>query len=104
MLAIIWQGRSLSAVIMLPLLWYVLGYVLCSDDFSSGAYIVIVIVSLANVDLSGMGGIMASIIGGAFAVTYMAVKRKIGTAVMIGISVLPAGAYMILYKVLMMLQ
>lgn len=99
MLAIIWQGRSISAVIMLPLLWYVLLHIMCQEKIVKGLYGALIIVALANVDLSGMGGVMGPLIGGTFALAYLVTRRKVLPAMLIGVSVLPAGLYMIVYKI-----
>lgn len=98
MLAIIWQGRSISAVLMLPLLWYVLMKVYTDDNPKIGYYIMIVVIGLANADLSGMGALMAPIIGGGFAAAYLIKNKKLIPAIMIGLCVIPCGIYSILYS------
>jgi len=100
MLSIIWQGRSIAAVIMLPLLWYVLMFFLRSDEYSKGLYLVIITVALANANLSGMGWMMTPLIGGAFALAYLVLKKKLLPAIMIGLSVMPTVVYMIVYEIL----
>ena len=100
LLTIIWQGRSISAVIMLPLLWYVLMKIYTDEDVSKGMYLVLLTVALANSDLSGMGATMSAIIGGVFALCTLIRNKRFVNAVMIGLCIVPSGLYMIMYEII----
>ena len=93
LLAIIWQGRSISAVIMLPLLWYVLMKIYTEEKPYVGYYFAVVMIGLANADLSGMGALMGPLIGGGFAASYLIKNKKLLTAIYIGLAVVPCGIY-----------
>lgn len=100
MLTIIWQGRSIVAVIMLPFLWYVLMNILKSSNIVVGLYFALFIISLACVDLSGMGGIMAPIVGAVFALSFLMIRKQLIPSICIGLATTPVGIYEILYRIL----
>ena len=100
LLTIIWQGRSISAVIMLPLLWYIFIKVYVEEKMTPALFIAALTVSLANSCLSGMGALMAPIVGGVFAFAYLIKNNKLITPILIGISVLPSGIFTIIQKLL----
>lgn len=76
LLTIIWQGRSILATVMLPLLWITLMKYM-SEDISLRLCIFIVIIYIACVDLSGMGTICTMCLGGAYCVAYAIVSKSI---------------------------
>ena len=96
LLTIIWQGRSISAVIMLPLIWYIFIRIYVEEKMTPVLFISAVTVGIANACLSGMGSLMAPIIGGAFALTSLIKSKKLIPAVLIGLSVVPSGIYAVL--------
>lgn len=96
LLTIIWQGRSIAAVIMLPFLWYVLMRIYTENN-TKLLYIALVIISLANADLSGMGSLMAPILGGVFALSYFIKNRRIIKPVIMVLCVIPSGLYVCLF-------
>ena len=98
MLTIIWQGRSISAVMMLPLLWYVLMKIYTDEKLNYCLFAAVVIIGLANADLSGMGALMAPIIGGGFAASYLISNKKLVPAILIALSVVPAGLFTLMYR------
>ncbi|MDO4189194.1 MAG: DUF6077 domain-containing protein [Lachnospiraceae bacterium] len=100
MLTIIWQGRSISAVVMLPLLWYALMKVYTDEKTNYLLYIAVAFIGLANANLSGMGALMAPLIGGGFAVSYVISNKKIVPAVLIVLAVIPAGLFSLIYKIM----
>lgn len=97
MLTIIWQGRSIAAVVMLPFLWYVLLKIYTNKECSPGIFIILLVTALANSVLSGMGGLMAPLIGGCFALSHWIKNKNIIQSVMIVACVLPSGLYSALY-------
>lgn len=97
MLAIIWQGRSIFSVIILPLVWYILMHIFSEDSLNIGIYIALFTVSMAASDLSGMGLMMTPLTGGAFALTYLIKYKKILRPIGIGICILPCLGYLAYY-------
>ena len=95
LLTIIWQGRSIVAVIMLPLTWYFLlraadesgnshssGYRLC-DFLLAG------LSALACAMLSNMGSLFAFILCMAYALSFAIQDRKIRPLVYMGLVMVP---------------
>ena len=100
LLTIIWQGRSISAVIMLPFLWYVYMKIYVTDKadrINTGLYIMALVVALANACLSGMGAIMAPLVGGSFAASDFIRNKRFVPAVIIVLTVIPAGVCILKY-------
>lgn len=100
LLTIIWQGRSISAVIMLPFLWYVYMKIYVTenaDRINSGLYIMALVVALANACLSGMGAIMAPLVGGSFAASDFIRNKRLVPAIIIVLTVIPAGVCILKY-------
>ena len=100
LLTIIWQGRSISAVIMLPLLWYIFIKVYVEEKMTPVLFIAALTVGLANSCLSGMGALMAPITGCVFAFANLVKNKKLISSILIGISVIPSGMFAIIQKLL----
>lgn len=75
LLTIIWQGRSICAMIMLPLLWYFLMRVTEKEKASASDHCIIVISALGNAMMSNMGAILAPVLIAAYALAY-GIRRK----------------------------
>lgn len=97
LLTIIWQGRSIAAVLMIPLLWYVMMKILTDENAGYGLFFAAAIIGLANADLSGMGALMTPLVGGGFAASYFISNKKIIPTLLIVLSVIPAGVFAVIY-------
>lgn len=101
LLTIIWQGRSILATIMLPLLWYILMEGMHREIKTRHAAF-IVIVSLACCSLSGMGIISSICLMASYVVAYAVSLKNYKRAFLLLMMVLPAllnlGYYFIGYK------
>ncbi len=99
LLTIIWQGRSVAAMIMLPLFWYILIKNTDKDDVSAGDYILMSLASLANAMLSNMSALFALIM----CLAYMAVmtirKRSFKIPVYTLISMIPVMAVIVIGRI-----
>lgn len=95
LLAIIWQGRSIFAVIILPLLWYVL-MTMYSDNTEKGMYLVLITVVMASACLSGMGIVMTPLVTGAFALAQVFKTKKIVPAIYMMLCVVPCLIYIVI--------
>ena len=100
LLTIIWQGRSISAVILLPLLWYIFVNIYVEDKMTPVLFISALTVGLANSCLSGMGSLMSPIIGCVFALANLIENKKLLPSILIGISVIPSGMFAIIQRLL----
>lgn len=76
LLTIVWQGRSIVATIMLPFLWLVLMKG-CTEEAGYAQYMLELILYVACANLSGMGITSAILLGGAYAVNGVLLKRNI---------------------------
>lgn len=80
LLTIIWQGRSVAAMVLLPLLWYVLLRMTGQAALKSKDYILLTATLLACAMLSGMGVLLSVLL----ALTYTCVcvwqKKSLKTA------------------------
>ena len=100
LLTIIWQGRSISAVILLPMLWYIFIKIYVEEKMTPVLFIAALTVGLANSCLSGMGALMAPISGCVFAFANLVKNKKLISSILIGISVIPSGMFAIIQKLL----
>lgn len=67
LLTIIWQGRSIACVILLPTYFYILSNIYTENKISIGVYLSLFLASLATANTSGMASMMAATISGIFA-------------------------------------
>ena len=100
LLTIIWQGRSISAVILLPMLWYIFIKIYVEEKMTPVLFIAALTVGLANSCLSGMGALMTPISGCVFAFANLVNNKKLIPSILIGISVIPSGMFAIIQKLL----
>ncbi len=89
LLTIIWQGRSIVAMIMLPLTWYLLLRMGDKESVKAGDYILIGISALANAMLSNMGSLFAFILCMAYAFSYSLQDRKLKPLICMGLAMVP---------------
>ena len=89
LLTIIWQGRSIVAMIMLPLTWYLLLRMGDKESVKAGDYILIGISALANAMLSNMGSLFAFILCMAYAFSYSLQDRKLKPLIYMGLAMVP---------------
>ena len=75
MLTIIWQGRSVCAMIMLPLLWYILLKISVKNKMGLYDYIMLVITALSCTMTSSMGSIFAPALIVTYALMHL-MRRK----------------------------
>ena len=100
LLTIIWQGRSVAAMIMLPLLWYILIKISDKEKISAGDYILIMVACLANAMLSNMAALFAFLMSLAYMTVVAVRRRSIRTAVFSIFSIIPVTALIIIGRVL----
>ena len=100
LLTIIWQGRSIVAMIMLPLTWYLLLRMGDRDSTDVRDYVLAGISALANAMLSNMGSLFALVLCMAYAFSYSAQDRKIKPLLYMGLAMVPDIAVIIISRVL----
>ena len=92
LLTIIWQGRSISAMIMLPFMWYLLMKTTDKERLRAADYLTVTAAGLANAMLSNMGAIVAVVILAAYAVVNGVRLRSFKTLVIMGVCAVPEAA------------
>lgn len=75
LLTIIWQGRSVCAMITLPLLWYILMRVTSEDYMITRDYLLVILATLGNTMMSNMGSIFAPLMIFTYAIVNMVRRR-----------------------------
>lgn len=100
LLTIIWQGRSVASMIMLPLLWYTLLRISDRDIIKVGDYVLVVLATLANAMLSNMAALFALIMS----LSYMAViifrRKSVKVMMCCLLSILPVVAIIVFGRLL----
>lgn len=100
LLTIIWQGRSIYAVVLLPFIWYLLSVIHTEDNAKVGYIIVLFVLCMASACISGMGMIMTPVLCGVFALCDLIINRRLLPAIGIMLCVLPNAIYILLsYKI-----
>lgn len=99
LLTIIWQGRSIVATIMLPFLWLILMKLL-TESTGWKAYIVLLIVILANCCLSGMGIMMSVGLVLTYAVTVLLLNNDFKKFIYMSLTTVPGIVYFLYYCIL----
>ncbi len=100
LLTIIWQGRSIVAMIMLPLTWYLLLKAADSEKVEVSDYVIIGISALANAMLSNMGALFAFILCMAYALSMAVQDKKLSRIFFMGLAMLPDILVIILSRLL----
>ena len=76
LLTIIWQGRSVCAMIMLPIIWYILLYISEKEEIGIYDYLILVFAALSCTMTSNMGSIFAPILIAVYALVRL-MRRKV---------------------------
>lgn len=97
LLTIIWQGRSIYTMILLPFSWYLLMKIYTEDN-RKHLYILFLITSIAAMCLSGTGALCQIILAVAFALAIIVKNRNIISAILIGLCVVPCGISSVYFK------
>lgn len=100
LLTIIWQGRSILAMIMLPLLWYFLMRVSEGDRPGRRDYIFILAAVLACAMLSNMGAVLAAAMTAVYALVNGVRLRSFKTCVLMGLCTVPDIACVLITRLL----
>ena len=100
LLTIIWQGRSVVAMIGLPLLWYQLICMTDTDKIRTGDYITMLFIMVFNAMLSNMGAIFAVVMGLAYGAVILYKKKRLRPVLIMGLYMLPNVIYVIGNKIL----
>lgn len=90
LLTIIWQGRSVCAMIMLPLLWFILLNISTKDRIDRYDYLKLVLAALSCTMTSSMGSIFAPVLIVAYAVACLIKKRVFKTFLLMCACALPS--------------
>ncbi len=97
LLTIIWQGRSAMAMIMLPLLWYILMRFLDKDKAGVRDFALVALACLANCLMSNWGSALAFLMGGAYAMIDSIRVKSLKRALYWLIALLPAFVWAVMY-------
>lgn len=97
LLTIIWQGRSILATSVLPLLILLLTKFVTEDDIKMGHYVVTLLTYLACACLSGMGLIIPVIVGFVYAFSVLVVKKSFKRAFLLVLITMPTAVNFLYY-------
>ncbi|MCR5602697.1 MAG: hypothetical protein K6G27_03215 [Lachnospiraceae bacterium] len=100
LLTIIWQGRSVAAMVMLPFLWYLLLELSDKDAVGVRDYIMLTMAALACAMLSNMGSLFAFILCMAYALSFAIRGKSIKPLIFMGLSMIPDVAVIVTSRVL----
>ncbi len=100
LLTIIWQGRSVAAMVMLPFLWYLLLELSDKDDVGVRDYIMLTMAALACAMLSNMGSLFAFILCMAYALSFAIRGKSVKPLIFMGLSMIPDVAVIVTIRVL----
>ncbi len=89
LLTIIWQGRSIVAMIMLPLTWFLLLGMGDKESMKLSDYVLIGISALANAMLSNMGSLFAFVLCMAYAFSYSLQDKRVKPLIYMGLAMVP---------------
>ena len=99
LLTIIWQGRSIAATIMFPVLWYVLMRIYTDEKVNAWFFVWLLTVLLACADLSGMGIIMSISLCLAYAGALVIKRTAISRLILMILTMIPNIIYFLYYAV-----
>ena len=97
LLTIIWQGRSIVATIMLPILWYVLMRIITDNESNNKRYFWTIVIVLACADLSGMGIVMSAFLCFVYSIAMVIQKKDIKSAIITMSAIIPNIGYFLYY-------
>lgn len=102
LLTIIWQGRSVCAMIMLPFLWYILMRFTVKDKISVYDCLFVMAAALGNTMLSNMGSILAPIFIAAYAFVNLIKRKSLKISVFMCICAVPSFVCILITRILRM--
>lgn len=101
LLTIIWQGRSVAAMILLPLLWYLLLRMTGEHVIKPKEYLLLAVSMLSCAMLSGMGIMLSLLLSIAYMCVYVFQKKSLKTVPWMLLSMCPNIVCMILSRLLL---
>lgn len=99
LLTIIWQGRSIAATIIFPVLWYIFMKILTENAMDHKKNIWLIVVLTACADLSGMGIIMSLSLCIAFLGAMLIEKKGIKKMACVAFTMIPNVIYFLYYAI-----
>lgn len=102
LLTIIWQGRSVAAMILLPLLWYLLLRMTGEHSIKPKEYLLLLISMLSCAMLSGMGIMLSLLLMAAYMCVYVLQKKSLKTVPWMILCMCPNIVCMVLSKLLLL--
>ena len=90
LLTIIWQGRSVCAMIMLPLLWYILLNISAKEKSRLYDYLMLMMAALSCTMTSSMGSIFAPVLIVTYAFVHLIKKRELKMFLLMSACALPS--------------
>lgn len=100
LLTIIWQGRSVCAMIMLPFLWYILMCITAKAKITIGDYLMIVLSALGNTMTSNMGSILAPCMIASYAFVRMVRIKKVVPCILMCLCMIPSFACILVTRIM----
>ncbi len=102
LLTIIWQGRSVCAMITLPLLWYVLMCVSVKERMGLADYLLLIAMGLCNTMMSNMGSIFAPVLIMVYAIARYIKEKSFAHFILMCLCALPSLSGIVITRVLRM--
>ncbi|MCR4738643.1 MAG: hypothetical protein K5886_00115 [Lachnospiraceae bacterium] len=99
LLEIIWQGRSIGAMIMIPAAWYALLRLLQDEEFYFGHYFLLFISGLSAILLSGTTAMQFMFLAAAFLPVLLIKRKSPGPAAGVIIACIPCVIGLIKYYI-----
>ena len=100
LLTIIWQGRSVCAMIMLPFLWYILMGISAKERIGAADYLMMIAAALANTMLSNMGSIFAPVLIAVYAFVYLMRNRSLRTFALMCMCAVPSFVCILITRIM----
>ena len=100
LLTIIWQGRSVCAMITLPFLWYILMLVSVKEGMEPVDYIMLIGTALCNTMMSNMGSILAPCMIVAYAFVRMVRMRRVAPCILMCLCTVPSLACILITRIM----
>lgn len=95
LLAIIWQGRSVFASVLMPLLWYFLMRFSTIEQPALGDYLLLTVSTMSCIMVSNMGTVFAAIMVSAYALAGLFTRKSIKVAALQMICIIPNCFFML---------
>ena len=100
LLTIIWQGRSVCAMITLPFLWYLLMLMSAKERMEKVDYIMLIGTALCNTMTSNMGSILAPCLITAYAFAKLIKGRRIVPCLFMCLCTVPSFACVLITRIM----